>query len=365
MRKFLTFILLAAVFGMGCADNTDNTPDGFDRKAMLENVANHIILPNLADLDTKVETLKTSADAFIANPSETTLETLQDQWQEAFISWQYCASFNFGPGAEKGIHKALWEEVATFPASSAKIENYITLADNSQNNFDRDSRGFSGIEYLIFRLDGNNTQIIQDYVTSEARRLYLQSVIQHLQQKIHTVKEAWGDYKTSFINNTGTDVGSSTSDLYNQFLFDYELLKNFKLGLPLGKRPGQVSTEPELVEGYYSGISRILISHQLTAIYNLWEGRAKDGTDGTGFEEYVQSVTGGAAIVEATKTQWQTILETFATIPQTPSLSDQIVNNITPVEHFHTELSKHTKNFKSDMSSVIGIYITYSSGDGD
>jgi hypothetical protein len=31
----------------------------------------------------------------------------------------------------------------------------------------------------------------------------------------------------------------------------------------------------------------------------------------------------------------------------------------------HTELQKNTKNFKSEMSSLLGIAITYASGDGD
>jgi hypothetical protein len=37
----------------------------------------------------------------------------------------------------------------------------------------------------------------------------------------------------------------------------------------------------------------------------------------------------------------------------------------TAATNFHTELQKHTRFFKSDMSSLLGLAITFSSGDGD
>jgi uncharacterized protein len=42
-----------------------------------------------------------------------------------------------------------------------------------------------------------------------------------------------------------------------------------------------------------------------------------------------------------------------------------VAQNHPTVDALHTELQKHTRFFKSDMSSLLGIAITFSSGDGD
>ena len=59
------------------------------------------------------------------------------------------------------------------------------------------------------------------------------------------------------------------------------------------------------------------------------------------------------------------IKEKFNAIPRTNSLAYLMDNEPETVEEFRLELQKHTRFFKSDMSSVLGIAITFSSGDGD
>jgi hypothetical protein len=47
------------------------------------------------------------------------------------------------------------------------------------------------------------------------------------------------------------------------------------------------------------------------------------------------------------------------------NLSTAISNDFNRVDEVHTELLKLTRFYKSDLSSLIGIAVTYSSGDGD
>jgi uncharacterized protein len=53
----------------------------------------------------------------------------------------------------------------------------------------------------------------------------------------------------------------------------FETIKNLKLELPLGKRPGQTQVEPSLVEGYYSGNSTGILAYHLNAIENIYLGK--------------------------------------------------------------------------------------------
>jgi hypothetical protein len=49
----------------------------------------------------------------------------------------------------------------------------------------------------------------------------------------------------------------------------------------------------------------------------------------------------------------------------TGRLDSLITTNPQPAIDLHTELQRHTRFFKSDLSSLLGLTITYSSGDGD
>lgn len=351
---------------LACKKEKKQSEDGFNRKAMLENYAKSLIRPAYLDLQAKVELLLTAATNFTQNVNLTNLQNLQTAWTEAYVAFQYANAYNFGPAGEEGIRKALVEEIATFPVSTTKIENAIANNNANFNDFNRDARGFLAIEYLIFDLNDNNSAILSAFSSSSNRRDFLIGAINNLKQRIDNVVNAWnGAYYNDFINSDGSSAGSSTALLYNEFVKSFESIKNYKLGVPLGKRPGQTTTEPQRVEAYYSGKTLTMLQHHLKAIEHIWYGKDKNGDDGIGFYEYLQSVEGGNQLIQSTVTQWNSVLNALNAIPAVPPISTQIQTAPVPVENLHTELQKHTRFFKSDMSSLLGIAITYSSGDGD
>ena len=79
----------------------------------------------------------------------------------------------------------------------------------------------------------------------------------------------------------------------------------------------------------------------------------------------MNSVEGGEGLVASTIDQWGKVKLAFNAISKTIPLSNQIENSPELIEPLRVELQKHTRFFKSDMSSRLGISITFSSGDGD
>lgn len=365
MNKADKFTLLAfTIVGLAIgACNKQQKQEGnsnFNRAAMLQNYSANIIIPSFKLATDHAQKLQTQVLAFHANPQKEQFGQILNQWQDLAIAWQNCNAFNFGPAAESGIKKSLTEEIATFPVNETKILSYINKADTSFANFDRDSRGLYAIEFLLF---GSNQDSAFRYLQTDAnRRTYLLAIINHFTAMISEVSLAWQDYQTLFNSNTGTDIGSSVSLLYNEFLKSFEACKNYKFGIPLGRRPGQTTPLPASVEGYYSKLSTKLAQTHWNQIRNIWEGRGT--TDGLGFKEYLQTVTGGENLVNLTMQQEANIQQLMNGLPD-QGLDITINNNFNQVDAIHTEMQKNTRFYKSDLSSLIGIAITYSSGDGD
>jgi predicted lipoprotein len=220
-----------------------------------------------------------------------------------------------------------------------------------------------GAEYLLFDKE-SQTNVVEKF-SDQNRKEYLLAIVQNIQTEVKKVNDSWTNgYKETFTNNTGTDAGSGVSILFNEWNKSFESIKNFKLGLPLGRRAGQTQADPKLVEAYYSKESIVFLKAHFENIERIWYGKSLNGQDGIGFEEYLISVEGGEAVVLETKTQLEEVRKVINLLPS-EDLQTQINSNPTAINNVLTEMQKLTRFFKSEMISLLVITITYDSGDGD
>jgi predicted lipoprotein len=361
MTKYTWYYFVLILLAVSSCKDKEDTSIGtdFDKTAFLTNAADNIIVPAYATALSAARELKTATDLFTSDASQTNLSNLKNKWKAAFIAWQGASPFNFGP-AEDGSYKTITEDLATFPTNTTKTDAYISNGDYSFDNFDRDTRGYAAIDYLIN--SGTDAEIITSFDSN--KKAYLAAISDDIVDRIDNVHGLWiASYRDTFVSNTTTSAGGSISLYYNQFLISYEGNKSYKLAFPAGLAAGQSGVQTNLLEAYHGAISLDLIKAQFTATENIWYGKSTSGTDGSGFDDYLDAVE-GTDLKAQTITSIDNVWSKINAIPEgsmVTTLNDDPSPIITTVE----EMQKHTRYFKSDLSTKIGIAITFSDGDGD
>ncbi|MBL7999770.1 MAG: imelysin family protein [Candidatus Kapabacteria bacterium] len=347
-----------------CNESTSPQQSGFDRRVLLRYTAERMIIPAFTELKGRVTLFDDAIRQMILTPNPSSVANAQSAWINTYTAWQDCAAYNFGPAEFPSGN--LNENISTFPASVSKIESFIDKSDTSFQNFDRDSRGFHAAEYLLF--SGSQQVIANRFAQSSGSQAYLRSIVRDIRTQVDATLNGWQTtYKEQFSSDNSTATGSAISDLFNAMSMNFEVLKNFKIGVPLGVRAGQTQPEPTKVEAFYSKQSIPMMRTNFRNIESLWYGRVmnSDTQSMGGFENYLTTLTGGKELVASTKNQFAAVNAAMNQFRNDEDLAVLIEQNDPRVHTLHTELQKLTRFLKSEMSSILGIAITYSSGDGD
>lgn len=364
--NLLCGIVVSVLFIASC-DKDDKSKVNFDRKAMLENYANNLIIPTYQNLKLKTDSLRVAADAFDANPGLTELNALQTIFLNAYRAWQAAEIYEHGPAKDVLLRSSF----NTFPTDTSLIGNNVrTGTYNLETASNFKAKGFPALDYLLFGLAASDAAILDFYTTDfyAANRLsYLTDIVNEIKTKTDGVLTAWQNgYVEAFKNADGTDVGSSTSELVNEFNYTWELTKNPRIGIPLGKKSLDIPL-PEKTEAYYSGISVELAVLNLKNIRRVFIAEPLNGAaQGSSLKSYLDELGtehNGQPLSDTILAQFDLAIAKTELIPN--PLSDAMTNNLTIVNEAYIEIQKAVVLIKTDMPSAMGILITYQDSDGD
>lgn len=370
LLKKLVFILPLAVIALvSCEkdddDNSSTNDANFDRGGMLRNMGNNIIIPDYQNFREKTAPLYQAAKDFTANPTSQNLASLRSNFQEAYQAWQKVTPYGFGPAEDMVLRKNL----NTFPADTQSIEKRIANNNQSWGPYDNDLKGFPALDYLLFK--GPEQELVDSFrngPNAQNRKAYLKAITREINQKAKTIHNKWkpegGNYLEAFINATGNDKGSSLSKVVNALNFNYEIIKNPKLGIPVGKK-SLGDPLPKKVEAYYSKKSLDLMLTNLEAIENFFLGQY-DGKNEKGLDDHLDAVDAnrnGQDLSDAIVDQFESARSELESLNR--PLSQTILNNKSAVEKAYEAVQKQVVLIKTDMPSALGVRITYQDNDGD
>ncbi|WP_299458079.1 imelysin family protein [uncultured Microscilla sp.] len=219
-------------------ETTTPTPNPTQVIEVLTTYAN-IAYQSYSDSYDKVAALKTSIDAFVANPDQTKFDAAKQAWKDAREPYGQTEVFRFyeGPidnsatGPEGAINAwPLDENFIDYVAGNATagIINDVTqtidaatLRSNNEKGGEKNiSIGYHAIEFLLWGQDTNpggdysnaGQRAFTDYTTAtnaDRRKKYLQVTIDLLLEDLKTVRDAWAEgasYRISFIGDGNKSV---------------------------------------------------------------------------------------------------------------------------------------------------------------
>ncbi|HKZ65070.1 MAG TPA: imelysin family protein [Chitinophagaceae bacterium] len=360
-----TFSILAIVACNKDGDKQEQTdPRVADRKALLVNVADNIIIPSFENTQSAVAAMKTAAENFTASPDAAKLQTLRQQWQTAYLAWQKTELFHFGPADNATLRNYF----NIYPTDITLLNSHISSGTyDLEVLINNKVQGFPALDYLLNGLGNDDNSILAFYtVSADAAKWkkYLTDITSIMTAKLASVVTTWkSTYRQQFVDNTGTGAGSSFSALVNEYIMYFErFLRSGKYAIPAGAMSGTAA--PEKVEVFYSktlGTQMALTA--LQAAEDFFLGKSfSTGTTGPGLKSYLQSLN-ATALVTNIESQFG-IIETKANALGS-SIHQAILNDRPAVLALYDEFQKQVRYFKVDMVSAIGISITYTDNDGD
>lgn len=372
-RALLGFLaVLAITTGFFCSksgDGGDNGNDnGFDKAGMLTNYADQLIIPAYKSLQDKVNSFQALANTFLDTRNAVNQQALLEAYKQLHLQYSRVEAYNLGPAGIAALEVYLNYnggldynfasngELVGFSIDSTTIENNISSGNYDLTLYTRNTfyaQGFAAISYLFFGPDAigkfsNNTA---------ARVKYAKDVVSRMKSLVDKVNTGWTAFRTDFISNTKTDVGSPIGNMINNMAYGMDVLKGPRIGWPFGKQSNGIAF-PTKVEAYFAGYSSALAQESVRNMKKVFTGNGS----GKGFSDYLRSLNKEDLASQVTA-QFDLVIAKLEALPD--PLSTTITAQPAKVEEAYKEIQKLLTLIKTDVASATGVQITFMDNDGD
>jgi predicted lipoprotein len=371
-KSLLCCSLFLGLLGCGGGSDDPDPVETLDRKPILINWVDNIVIPSYDAFKTKFEVMAEKSEAFTGSPDEESLLAFRSAWVDAYLFWQRVELFEFGP-ADRQTLRSFFN---IYPTDVVGIASNI---DNPTANLAVPAayarQGFPALDYLINGVGADDAAILAYYTADEkaaARLAYIDRLIGRMNTLLNTVINEWPQKREDFINSTGLDIGSSMGLVVNAYVLHYErFIRSGKIGIPSGAAVASAGVpHPEKLEAYYKkDISRDLAQNAHEAVINFFNGvGVLTQEEGPSFKSYLDAL--GLKDETSQKPYAQLFNEQFTLIESklellSADLYNQIETDNDKMKATHDEMQKMVRMLKVDMTSAMSITITYTDNDGD
>lgn len=370
----------------------------FDRRALLAQFANGVVLPLYSEAASTAAVLADAVDAYAAEATAAgaatvALEAARAAWLTAWRAWQRAEVLVLGPAAPVGFSPeavGLRDEIYSWPiVNPCRIDQALVAREYEAEDFIADSLvnvyGFDALEYLLF-FDGTDNQCAPQLdINSDGswdalgadeltrrRAQYAAVVARAVADNTAALLAAWqpddGGFATRLASageegSPYATVQDALDDVFAAIFYVEVITKDLKLAEPLNLN-GACSAAPCLdeVESPWADAGAAAIAANLEALAWAVRGGGSD-TNAVGFDDWLVAV-GQEALAT------QLLADIAAAIAAAEglegSLRQALVEDLASVEALHTAVKKVTDQLKNNFSTLLLLTIpSDAAGDTD
>ncbi len=172
-------IAISASLITGCGDNTDQNDVS---SAMVDSV----VLPSYSRLSNASQDLNQALQNLVNNPTQSTFDKAKISWRSARKTWEVTETWAYGPAETLDFDPNLDDWPVSTNELAATLDSKSNFTAKTLQNLDTTSRGFHGIEYVLF---GRNNNLVEELSSNELA--YLKSAGEDLENNADGLLQAW------------------------------------------------------------------------------------------------------------------------------------------------------------------------------
>ncbi|MCB0155621.1 MAG: imelysin family protein [Anaerolineae bacterium] len=358
-RHLQILLLLLLVSLAGCGSSQPAKPATFDRRAMLTELADTVIMPRHEQFVAETEALQAAVYGLRDEPTVENLSQAQEQWRRTAEAWAQVEPFGFR------FTMVVHNQIKKWPINQPFIEDFIVEEEKIDEPFIESigstSKGLTVIEYFLFSPAVSDEALVQGLVAEPNRLAYLVALTENLHRKAGELLALWSsegeNQRQAFIEAdlSANEVQGSISMLANEMIEMTELIANTKLHYPLKGVYG--SAQPQAVESPYANYSLPLAAANLQALRQTFQvGYA-------GYIDFLPTEPSDPPLSAEVDEQFERTIAALEAIDQ--PLAVAVLEQPEAVDAAYTEAKVLVVLLKADMANHLGITITFSDNDGD
>jgi len=360
---FYSFLLIIPIAFASCegekgSEVENPKPTETDFTDHLNNQVNGVIIPTMIAYQRTMVDFTIAVENFESSLEESSLQVLRDTYKESYLAYQavavhnYYATPNLNLINTTNLYPIDTELLVSF--INSKFYNFTTSAQERAN-------GFPALDYLLY---GTDDALI--FFQEDPKHLaFLKALINDMKLKADALVDRWsGNLKTNFVENGGTQLGSSISVQLNESLVYYEdHIRENKVGIPIGRLgPNDSPIVPDAtkIEAYYQSkavgndqFTLALLKAAVEEMEDLYLGETVEGVNGKGYDDLLLA-RDQASVDEDIKAQYQKIY----------NLIDKRTS-ITGDEELYSAIQEIVTLYKSDLFPVLNVQDADGANDGD
>ncbi len=355
MPRALAVAAAALVLFAACSGDDDSADGGDDSattEAVLEALADGVIIPSYEAVVTDVQALGVSLDALCEAPSPAALDLARDRWRDTDLAWQSTRATGVGPAIELRAMQSI-----AFRARADKVEEAVAdtkvLDPATLDDLGADVRGIYAVEELLFA-PPSEALATPD---GAARCAYARSATELAAGAALAVLDRWtlldGGYRGTFVAGMDGDPISSVGAIVNEMTFRLQQIDDQGIRalaeataydeLPSTRREGAAAHGLASMRGVLGGIAAAVL-----------------GPDGEpGLADLVRSRSADTA--DRLEQAVQRALATLSALPD----SSEAASRDAGVDAAAEAVGALHVLVASEVASQLGVTIGFSDSDGD